>query len=265
MIAGLLLIAGVGTVDVLTGPEVSFSFFYLIPVVVVVWFAGRPLGFAISVVCAVAWFIADELSGQSYSSPWIGYWNALVRFGFFVVVALLLPALRALEREKALARIDYLTGAANRRLFSESMQSEIDRSRRYRHPFTIAVVDVDDFKHMNDRFGHAIGDEILRAVVIAARSSLRQTDVVARLGGDEFALLLPETNQAEAPVAIAKIRSAFEDEMRRNGWPVTCSIGALTCIEIRQTAAELMQRVDELMYTAKNRGKNAFEHDVYAG
>ena len=262
VIAGLVLVAGIATIDVVTGPEISFSFFYLIPIVLVVWFAGRWLGCALAVGSAVAWFIADDVSGQTYSNAWIGYWNAFVRLGFFVVVALLLPALKALEREKHLARIDYLTGAANRRLFSESMQREIERSRRYKRPFTIALLDVDDFKLVNDRLGHATGDQVLRAVVTAVKNSLRQSDIVARLGGDEFAFLLPETSEAAAQIAIAKVRTALSDDMRRNGWHVTFSIGAVTCVETQQTSDELLQRVDTLMYAVKNRGKNALEYEV---
>ena len=260
--AGLMLITGVWTVDVLTGPEVSLSIFYLIPIVLVTWFAGRRFGIATSICSAVAWFLADGLSGQVYSNGWIRYWNAVVRLGFFAVVTFLLPALKALEHEKELARHDYLTGAANRRLFFELLQREIGLSQRYKRPFTIAVIDIDNFKSVNDQCGHVTGDHVLRAVASVAQGRLRQTDVVARLGGDEFAFLLPETHHAAAQIAIAKLQRALMDEMRRNGWPVTFSIGAITCTEKEHTADTLMQRVDGLLYSAKNHGKNAIESDV---
>ena len=99
------------------------------------------------------------------------------------------------------------------------MQREIDCSRRSKHAFTIAFVDIDDFKSMNDHRGHAVGDQILRAVVNAAKSTLRSTDVVARLGGDEFAFLFPETNEADAQVAVT------EDRGRRLGMKCEEMIG----------------------------------------
>ena len=118
MTTGFIFVVAVGVVDFLTGSEIAFSLFYLIPIVLVTWFSGRNLGFPISGTSAIAWFVADALSGQTYSQPAILYWNATVRLGFFVIVTLLLPALKELEREKENARIDYLTGAANRRFFS---------------------------------------------------------------------------------------------------------------------------------------------------
>ena len=99
LIVGSVLVVVIGTADVLTGPELSLSFFYLVPIVLVVWFVGSRAGLVMALCCGMAWFVADALSGQSYSSEWIRYWNALVRLGFFFVVALLLPALKALERE----------------------------------------------------------------------------------------------------------------------------------------------------------------------
>jgi diguanylate cyclase (GGDEF)-like protein len=265
IITGSISVVGVGVADIATGRELAFSLFYLAPIALITWFSGRTLGFVISVASAVMWFIADVSAGQSYSQPVIRYWNAVARLGFFVAVTLLLPALRALEREKGLARTDHLTGVANRRRFFEVAQTELDRSQRYKRPFTIAYIDIDGFKTVNDQWGHSAGDKLLCAVVNRAKSQFRKTDFIARLGGDEFVVLLPETDQHTARIAVPKIQDTLIDEMRRNDWPVTFSIGVLTIVEAQITTDELIKRADSLMYSVKKDGKNAIAYAIYAG
>jgi len=262
---GLLMVSGIGILDLSTGRELGFSLFYLIPVVLATWFAGTVPGLAISGASAVSWFLADDISGQVYSNEGVRFWNAAIRLGFFVVVTLLLPALKELEREKKLARIDDLTGADNRRRFFEVAQAEIERSHRYKRPFALIYFDLDNFKAVNDQFGHRVGDQLLRTVVVEARRNLRKTDSLVRLGGDEFAALLPETGLAAAKVAVDKLQSAIHDEMQRQNWPVTVSIGVLTCVDAPGTADDLIRRADDLMYSAKRSGKNAVAFGVYPG
>jgi len=265
IITGSIFVGAIGIADIATGSELAFSLFYLIPIVLVTWFSGRNLGLVISVDSAVMWFIADVLAGQTYSQSVIRYWNAITRLGFFIVVTLLLPALRALERERDLARSDYLTGVANRRYFFELAQTELDRSHRYKRPFSIAYIDLDGFKTVNDQWGHQTGDKLLCAVANRVKRELRRTDIIARFGGDEFIVLLLETDQPAAQIAVPKIQSALMDEMRQNDWHVTFSIGVLTCLEAQITADELVKRADSLMYSVKKNGKNAIAYAVYAG
>jgi diguanylate cyclase (GGDEF)-like protein len=259
---GLISVVFVGIADVETGSEFAFSLFYLIPIVLVTQLAGKNSGLFVSVISAITWFIADVLTGQSYSQPIIRYWNAGVRLVFFVVVIQLLRALKELDREKEMARIDYLTNIPNRRSFFEVAQRELDRSQRYRHPFTIVYIDLDGFKTVNDQWGHKAGDKLLCVVVDQTKKHLRETDTIARLGGDEFVLLFPETDQAAAQVIISRVQHALLDEMKRKSWPVTFSIGVLTCQEAQITVDELVKKADELMYSVKNNGKNAVAYGV---
>ena len=180
----------------------------------------------------------------------------------YLAVVLLLSALKS---EKALARTDSLTGAVNRRFFHEVLQREMDRSQRYRHPLTVAYLDLDNFKAINDQWGHPTGDKVLRTVVESAQKHLRSTDVIARLNGDEFAFLLPETGQQAAKSAVPKIQAALLQAMHRNAWPVTFSTGVLTCLAPPTTVDEMMKSVDELMYSAKRSGKNAIHYAIHAG
>jgi diguanylate cyclase (GGDEF)-like protein len=264
-VVGFLFVILVGIIDVLTGYELAFSLFYLLPISLAAWFAGRKLGIVTCVVSAIVWFIADTLWGHAYSHPAIPYWNTAIRFSFFLITSLLLSALKkTLEHEKELARIDRLTGAVNQTFFLELLQMEIERSQRFRHPFTLAYVDLDNFKAINDRFGHSEGDRVLSTTVKQVKGRLRNTDIVARLGGDEFAFLLPETGRDAARLVISKLQSILLDEMHRNNWPVTFSIGVLTCNAVSQSTDELIRKADELMYSAKNNGKNSVSYFDYA-
>ena len=220
---------------------------------------------AIAVASAVTWLAADALTGQPYSQPFVRYWNASIRLGFFAVVTLLLPALKEREHERRLARVDYLTGAANRRFFCEAVRGELDRLQRYKRPFAIAYIDIDGFKAANDQLGHRVGDQILCAIVNRAKAHLRKTDMLARIGGDEFILLLPEADQDASPAIVNRIRSSLLDEMERNSWPVTFSIGVLTCRNAEIGVDELIKKADELMYSVKMRGNNAVAYAVHAG
>jgi diguanylate cyclase (GGDEF)-like protein len=158
---------------------------------------------------------------------------------------------KALEKERKLARTDDLTGIANKRAFHESVSAEIRRSARYQHTFTIAFLDVDDFKKVNDQHGHGVGDSVLKAISESIRTSLRSEDVVARLGGDEFAILLPETGKEAAQAALRNVQDNLAAAMRERGIPVTLSVGAVTCIDPKCEVDELIRVADGQMYSAK--------------
>ena len=210
-----VLIGAVGVLDFFTGYELAFSLFYVIPISLVAWLQGRRLGMVASVVSALVWLGADVVAGHSYSHPFILVWNTLIRFSFFGIITLLLPALRnAMKRERTLARTDSLTGAVNSRHFFEIAQVELDRLQRYGRPVTLGYIDLDNFKAINDQYGHNMGDNVLCAIVSYSQKHLRKIDIVARLGGDEFALLLPETNQEAAHVAISKLQGGLLEAMR---------------------------------------------------
>jgi diguanylate cyclase (GGDEF)-like protein len=194
----------------------------------------------------------------------IGYWNAAMRLFFFVLVTCLLPVLQELEREKQISRIDYLTGIPNRRYFFELLLTELNRSQRYNHALTIAYIDLDGFKSVNDQYGHLMGDKLLCVFVNRAKKLLRNTDIMARLGGDEFIFLLPELGQEAAKATVSKIQSGLLREMRKNRWPITFSIGVLSYQSGDILAEELVKRADKLMYAVKHKGKNAIAYGIYA-
>ena len=263
LVMGVLLVILLGIVNYQSGPDVSFLIFYLVPVFLAAWFVGRWAGVAMTIASGLSWLVVARLTVEHYTNPVIPYWNGLTRFAFILFMTFIVSSLkRALEHERELARTDYLTGAVNGRAFSEATRLEIQRARRYAHPFTLAYMDVDDFKLVNDRFGHSTGDMLLRAVADSIRRTVRSIDVVARLGGDEFAVLLPETDEDAAEVVIRRVRRQLLDTARQHRWPVTFSIGVVTWSEPPESVDEVLKAADRLMYSAKSSGKNSITHKL---
>jgi diguanylate cyclase (GGDEF)-like protein/PAS domain S-box-containing protein len=163
----------------------------------------------------------------------------------------------ALESEKNLSRVDFLTGIPNRRMFYQALTLEGKRSRRYGRPVTLVYIDVDNFKYLNDHFGHATGDELLKTIGGTLETSVRSTDMAARLGGDEFAILLPETDEPSAGVIVGKLRQNLNAAIGPRGWPVTFSFGVVTFPVALDSTEEMIKRADEFMYEAKRGGKSA--------
>jgi len=260
---GVFLLALVAYLDYITGVELSLSFFYVIPISLLSWAISERFGVVIAFLSAGIWLMVDILAGAQYSNMIIHLWNAVIRLGFFLLPVFTIRLRRAMESERELARTDFLTGAFNSRSFHDVAQMEIDRSARYGHPFTIAFVDVDNFKTINDNYGHAMGDIVLRKIVNNIQQNLRKTDVIARVGGDEFVILLPETNIETAPTVISNVQKKLLDEMRKNELPVTFSIGVLSLTASQLSVDEMLGMADQMMYTVKNNGKNNVYYDIY--
>jgi len=252
--AGLLLTIAIGVIDFLISNKVSFSIFYVFPVIFVTWYLGFVIGTVFSFFSACLWFFDEYLSRSDCSIPvLILLWNSLVRFSFFIIISYILYQFK---KEKEFARLDHLTNIPNRFCFHESMNRELSRSERYGHPLTLVYMDVDNFKTINDTFGHETGDSLLITVSNTIMKNLRLTDSVSRLGGDEFAILLIETDEKEAPVILKKLKNELMYAMNKEGWPVSFSFGAVTFNQFNLKANEMLKIVDQSMYEAKNAGKN---------
>lgn len=261
---GSVMVLFVGILSHFAGSQLSLTIFYMMPIALVTWFSERWIGFIFSILSALTWLIADLASGATYSSSDIPYWNGVSRLGSLLILTFILSTLKTtLTQEKESSRIDFLTGARSRRYFIELVDMEINRARRYEHPFTLVCIDLDNFKTVNDYFGHSTGDILLCLVVRTMQQNIRITDTVARLGGDEFAILLPETEHNVAEVILEKIRKINSDIMRSHGWPVTLSIGVVTFTSPPSTVDETLRISDQLMYSVKNNGKNSIQYEVF--
>lgn len=160
-----------------------------------------------------------------------------------------------LSVERVYAYTDFLTGLANRRLFSMQGETEYDRARRYGHPLSLVLLDVDHFKQVNDACGHAFGDRVLRRLAEHCQKESRTSDLVIRLGGEEFAILLVETPLAEAKHIAERVRLAQMSDALE-GREITVSLGVSELLPTDRGIKDLLQRADAAMYRAKNAGRN---------
>ena len=265
-ITGGAIVGLLGILDAGTGNELTLSLFYLIPIFLVTWAVDRRTGIFMSLLSGLTLLGAEIAAGQTYSHPVFYFLNTTVRTLFYVVVVFLVAEVQRSRKEEQLAaRTDFITGAVNARYFNELLQMEISRIRRYPHPITLVYVDVDNFKLVNDLFGHKIGDEVLRCIASELKLQLRTTDTVARMGGDEFVMLLPSTRQSEARVVVTKVYANLIEKMQQRNWPVTFSMGVVTCEFSPYSAEQLVNMADELMYEVKNSTKNNMRFRTWAG
>jgi len=157
------------------------------------------------------------------------------------------------------ARTDELTGLANRRAFLEQGRVAIEQARRYQRPLALVLFDIDHFKRVNDTWGHAAGDEVLRCVAAAARRAARASDTPGRIGGEEFGMLLPETGAAEARVLAERLRNdiaALRVPWMDQSLAITCSFGVSECLEATADIEALLREADTALYRAKKEGRN---------
>lgn len=167
----------------------------------------------------------------------------------------LLDAQIRLER---MASIDDLTEILNRRAFLERAETEVARFRRTGKPFSVVIADIDHFKLINDTYGHAAGDEVLRRFSATLRQALRAIDVIGRIGGEEFSIILDNTGTKEALLVCERLRNQVLRTCRLEDmdWDVTCSMGIVTAAAEDINFSSLMQRADQALYQAKNNGRN---------
>jgi diguanylate cyclase (GGDEF)-like protein len=161
------------------------------------------------------------------------------------------------ERVKQLAYLDGLTGIFNRRFFELRILEEIERSRRYGTGMAVIMADIDQFKRLNDEFGHLLGDEVLRQVSSLFHQQLRKIDVVCRYGGEEFGIVLTQTNASHAVSVAEKLRRMVE-QWQFPGVPqtVTISAGVAAFPDHGTTRDELVRAADNGLYAAKQAGRN---------
>lgn len=260
----LFLMFLLGWFDYLLGYEISFSIFYTLPVSLAALTLGREYGIFYAILGGFVWLLADILAGQTYSSPLIAFWNALTRILFFLLTTLLLTELRqALKTQHALARTDFTTGLLNSRAFYEVMARDLALAQRRAHPTTLIYLDVDDFKTINDTYGHHTGDDVLRRVAYILTHNLRASDVAARMGGDEFALLFPETDADAAHHLTPRLQETLHVTLAPHPAPITFSLGVLTYTPPVASLDDLLKHADDLMYEVKRCGKNGVAYAVY--
>jgi diguanylate cyclase (GGDEF)-like protein len=159
----------------------------------------------------------------------------------------------ALFKEKA--RIDGLTAIFNRSTFMELLQDEIKRSQILEYSLFLLILDIDDFKKVNDSYGHLVGDAVLRSMSALLKKALRRHDIVARYGGEEFVILIPQQEMAQTVIIAEKIRKAIADMVMPDMPRITVSIGCSAYIA-GESPQQFLERADNALYDAKRSGKN---------
>lgn len=208
-----------------------------------------------------------------YGSVWLTVlsFEALL---FTISIAFILLAMakeRTELRHKTAAMIDPLTGLPNRRSFMEEAEHLKSRHRSHPKPVTVLLMDMDHFKSINDRFGHAVGDEVLAVFAESARQSIRNSDLIGRLGGEEFAAVLYDLSREKAYAVAERIRTSFaEAALEVDDHPIaaTVSVGLAHCELEAFELGELLAQADRALYIAKERGRNRVETaslDLYRG
>jgi diguanylate cyclase (GGDEF)-like protein len=261
----LVLIATIGLLDyAFAAQHVPIFVLYLFPITAAAWFVSNRAGLAVAVLCALVDFVIDLILFRALPNSGNIYLSGAATVVAYLLAARLLSNLsQQVAREKELARTDYLTGVPNRRAFFEIAENELHRARRYNHVFSTAFIDLDNFKAVNDRFGHQTGDALLRLVAETIKKDIRIVDTVARMGGDEFAILLPEINARQARLAVGRFQTSLLEAMLKRGWPVTFSIGVATFDRPPENTDVMVRLADDLMYSAKRGGKNTIRQEIF--
>jgi diguanylate cyclase (GGDEF)-like protein len=243
--------------DFQTRFEIAVSFFYLIPILLSAWYVGLKAGRTLAVLSITAWLVFNLLSGRVYSQEYIRYVNALVRLALFLAaVELVCELKRALQHERSQSRTDHLTGILNSRAFFNQAALEVERARRNGTPLSLAYIDLDNFKNLNDSLGHSEGDKLLQAFTETVSGLVRKVDVFARIGGDEFVLLLPNADLDGALAVARKMEQVLASRMSSAPMPVTISIGVAAFQSPPPSVDAMLQKADKLMYESKRLGKN---------
>jgi diguanylate cyclase len=243
--------------------EAHFHFFVMIGVITL-YQDWLPFGLALGYVIVHHGLLGALRPTDVYNHPaaWQQPWKwALIHGGFVLAASIAylvnwrlsesqaVEISRLVSRLQGLARSDPLTGVPNRRVWEEELPRELERARRMGTPLCVAMVDLDNFKAYNDRFGHQAGDHVLKEAATLWRAQVRSTDLLARYGGEEFALLLPACALEDAIKIIERLRTVTPQ--------VTCSIG-VACWDFQESAGELFERADQALYAAKAEGRNRY-------
>ena len=253
-------------INVKTNINLSLSSFYIIPIVLVSWKFNKNIALFFTF-AAISLEFGFQYYAKSLNPNYIqGFWTVGIDSLIYLFISLFICELKKkFIKEKLFSRKDFLTGLANRCYFMEAASRELEKSKRYSRPISVVFVDCDNFKYVNDTYGHDIGDKLLATVAKTIKKNIRLTDIAARFGGDEFVILLPETGVEQSKTAVKKIQDNLLKAMKADKLPVTFSTGIATFIKPPLSVADMLNKADRLMYEVKQNNKNGINQRVFYG
>ncbi len=255
--ACFVLIDLIARLHYVTGFAYEFNSLYTLPLLASAWCLGNIACVCTTVFCLAEWAYTDIRldGGQSGLLPLVC--NTATRAVTIGCVIVLLKRLRrALQQEWDNSRQDQLSGLWNRRYFLELGATILTFAKRHDLPVTMAFMDLDRFKEVNDTLGHAVGDDLLRTVAAGMRAHFRAEDLLARLGGDEFAAIMPGMTAQDARTRLESLRDKIREAMGQRRWPVTLSIGAVSFVVVEGGIEDMVSAADAVMYEAKAAGRD---------
>ena len=256
VLIAITLSISLGVLDLATSIEMHFLLLYLIPIFLGSWFVSREVGVYLAIFGSIVWFVTDSLNGRAYSSPWIAYWNLLMRTSVFVIFAITQASLKSkLDELSNLARRDFLTGLPNGRAFYELAAKEMKRAAGI-EPMTLACIDIGGIQLVNERLGNPAGDQMLCTIAHTIRENVGRPDLVGRLAGTTFAVLLPKTASNNAHIALEHLHKTLKYERLKYSHPLNFYISAVARPRAPRTVAELMQEADIQMIRLKHAKKD---------
>jgi len=253
-VLGILAMSILFIFDVATGSDIRLHVLYVFPLAAIALHCERidfsVAGLILSLLCQIYNSLVQGMSTVALRTDAVIF---LLSSGLVVFLG---RAVRENYLEKARqASTDWLTGLHNRGSFETIVEMELSRHRRYGGVFSLALIDLDDFKSLNDSRGHHAGDQALKLLAEVLRENSRGSDAVARLGGDEFAILMPNTGHEDCQARCQQLSLLVMNRMAEAGFGTTASVGGSTYENSQKSTDAILQDADKAMYAAKAKGK----------
>jgi diguanylate cyclase (GGDEF)-like protein len=245
----------VSIIDYITSDIIAFPYLYMFGMLALYRLQANGLYMAYAFFAAIL-IALTALIGPDASHLGNDVLGIALLFGFSSTVV---DQVRTNERLLTLAMTDPLTGILNRRHFLSASTAELSRVKRYGFPLTLLMIDIDNFKRVNDTYGHGVGDVVIRTIATTCRTALRLPDILARYGGEEFVVTMPQTAEPEAKRVAERLRESLSEaqiETRDGPLSVTVSIGLAQWITSDNSIEDTIERADQALYAAKRAGKN---------
>ena len=250
LITSTLQMFVVFALDILTPPDIRLHVIYIFPMAAITLHCEQPMaivyGFALSILLQLTTFVVQGIS----MGPMVT--DTLVAAAASALTIFLARGVRENYLETVdLATHDHLTSLHNRRSFEAILSSEVARLDRYGGVFTLAMLDLDNFKALNDARGHHVGDQALQLLADVLGDHSRQTDSIARLGGDEFAILMPNTGEEDSRLRCRQLGATIAEKMTEAGYGITASLGHVSFMTAPESTAHAIRQADDAMYATK--------------